>query len=378
MMVRSTALSMIGIFIPIFLYRLNYSIPQILSVYGMYFTTRVALDFIAGYVTARIGPKHTLVYGQLLLIISNVLFMVLPIFHISVLIAGAVWGASASFFFIPFHTDFSKIKHKTHGGKEIGFEQIMEKVGLILGPLVGGAVASIFGSKYIFLVSIFLLIAGLWPLFQTKEPTRLKQKLDLKGFPAHDIVKHIPGYIGLNIENTLCLMLWPFYLAVVVIPTSSVLIKVGLISSAAVLASIASSYAVGKTVDNNKGRSLLRISAVSNGFIHLLRPFVTLYPVAFAVNIANEVVTIGYRLPFTKGIYDTADDFPGHRIVFICSMEVIGCISKAFAWWLLFLLSFVLPVRVLFFVGFFIAGAGSILITSEKYQSLNPKVVTNG
>lgn len=370
MMLRSMAISMTGIFVPIYLFKLSYSITAIFSVFAMYFTARIVLDFAAAFTTARIGPKHTLVIGQFLQIVTAGLFLTLPSMNWSIYLIGAIWGSSASFFFIPFHIDFSKVKHKNNGGKEIGFEQIMEKVGYILGPVVGGLVATLVGSRYIFLVSIFLLLGGLWPLFRTSEPVRLKQKLDFKNFHISKIKDYLPSYVGLNVENTICLMLWPYFLAVFVVPGNTVFVMVGLISSISVMASILTAQAVGRTVDNKKGRNLLRFSASVNSLIHLIRPFVTLYPVAFGINVINEIATIGYRLPYTKGMYDAADDLPGYRIVFITTMEVIGCMAKSFAWWILVALSTILTGKSIFIIGFYIAAIASLLILTEKFKSL--------
>lgn len=371
MMVRSLAISMVGIFIPVYLYKLGYSVTSILMVFAFYFTLRIGLDFAAAFTTARIGPKHTLVIGQLLQICSSGLFLTLPVFHWPIMLVGAVWGAAASFFFIPFHIDFSKIKHKAHGGKELGFEQMMEKIGQFLGPVVGGIVASAFGPRYIFLVSIFMLIAGLWPLFRTAEPVRINQKLDYKTFPLHKVSKNIPAYIGLNIENTLCLMLWPLFLAIFVLPGARVFVEVGLLASISVIASALAAHAIGKTVDNKKGRTLLRYSASINTLVYVVRLFVTSYPMALITNVTNEVVTMGYRLPFTKGVYDQADDLPGYRIVYISSMEVIGCMGKALAWWILVILSLVLGTRQVITVGFAIAAIASLFIMTEKFKSLD-------
>ncbi len=373
MVLRSLALSMTGIFVPIYMYRLDYSVPAILSVFAFYFSFRIILDFAAAFTSARIGPKHTLVIGQMLQIASSALFLTLPQHNWPMFLLGGVWGAAASFFFIPFHIDFSKIRHKKNAGKEIGFEQIMEKVGFVLGPVVGGVVATLLGSQYIFLVSIVLLIGGLWPLFQTREPVRIRQKLDFRYFPVHHITKHMPSYIGLNVENTLCLMMWPLFLGMFVISDSGVFAKVGIISSISVAISLLSTHAVGRTADNDKGRSLLRFAASTNAVLHLLRPFVTLYPVAFGVNVVNEAVTVGYRLPYTKGHYDTADDFPGYRIVYITTLEVLGCIAKATTWWILVLFSQLETGKPLFYVAFAIAAVSSLLIMTEKFDSLNPR-----
>ncbi len=370
MMFRSMALSMNGVFVPIYLYKLAYTPTLIFMVFAVYFSARIIMDFGAAFSTAKIGPKHTLIIGQFLQIISSSLFLTLPKMHWPIILLGFVWGSAASFFFIPFHVDFSKVKHKIHGGKELGFEQITEKIGVIVGPFLGGLVASLFGSRYIFLVAIGLLFGGLWPLLMTKEPTNTNQKLNFKNFPVNKIKPYLPAYIAINLENTICIMLWPLFLAVFVIPGNSVFYKVGIISSFSVVAAIFSAIAIGKIVDNNKGRNLLRYSALSNAVIHLFRPFVASYPLAFGINVINETVTIGYKLPFNKGHYDAADDLPGYRIVFISSMEVIGCIAKASFWWILVMLSLISSSRILYIIGFYTASLASLAILSEKYKSL--------
>lgn len=210
-------------------------------------------------------------------------------------------------------------------------------------------------------------------MFRTREPTRLNQKLKYNDFPVSSILTYLPSYIGLNIENTLCLMLWPLFLAAIVLPGDSVFLKIGLISSLSVVTAVVSARVIGRKVDQHKGRKMLRISAVVNALVHLFRPFVSAYPLAFAVNLANEGVTSGYRLPYTKGMYDTADDFPGFRIVFISTMESLGCIAKATMWWILVLISLLTTSRLLYIVGFYIAAAASLLITTEKFKSLDVK-----
>lgn len=371
MMMRSLATSMVGIFIPVYLFKLGHSLPAIASVFGCYFSVRVLLDLIAAHTTAWIGPKHTLVIGQFLQIATSALFLTLPTFGWPLPLLGIFWGGAASFFFVPFHIDFSKIKHRAHGGKELGYEQMMEKIGYALGPATGGIVATLFGARYIFLVSALMLIAGLWPLFRTAEPTKLRQKLDYAGFDYKKVAHIIPSYIGLNVENTLCLMLWPLFLGMFVITGSDVFAGVGTMASIAVIASILAAQAIGRTVDNRQGRPLLRYSAVANSLVYVVRVFTISYPMALATNIANEVITMGYRLPYTKAFYDAADDLPGYRIVFISSMEIMGCAAKATMWWVLTGLGLILSAKTTIYVGFAIAAAASLLITTEKFKALD-------
>lgn len=373
MMLRSLSVSMTGIFVPIFLYRLHYALPEIISVFACYFTARMGLDILAAYTVARFGPKHTLVIGQILQIIASLLFLSLQTVHWPLPLLGVVWGSSASFFFIPFHVDFSKIKHRKHGGEELGYEQIMERIGYGLGPLVGGIVASLVGGQYIFLVAVIVLVIGLWPLFQTSEPVRIRQKLDYKGLEVKKIKKLLIPYFGLNVENTLCITLWPLFLAMFVLTDKAVFAEIGVLATISMAVSVFAAHAVGKTVDEFRGRALLRYGASANALLHIGRLFVSTYPMALVVNVMNEIMTVSYRLPFTKGFYDAADDLPGYRIVFISSMESLSSAAKASMWWSLVLISSVLQPHTVFVVGFACASVASLAIMSEKFKALNPK-----
>lgn len=375
MMFRGLSLSLTGIFVPVYMLHLGFSLTAILLVMAWYFTFRVIIfDWLAAVITAKLGPKHTMLIGYCCLIVSSLLFLTLPQLHWPVWVLGGVWGASAGLFFIPFHVDFSKVKHPEHGGKELGFLTIMERIGSIIGPVVGGIVATIFGAQYIFLVSVILLIIGVFPLFRTGEPVRTNQKLNFNGLHVKDLKRDFISITGLGVENTLSLNLWPMFLGSFVLLGSSVYAQLGLISSVSFVVSILAAHTIGQLIDNKKGRKLLRTSASINALIHLFRPFVTSLPLALGVNMANEAVTPGYRMPYVKGLYDSADDLPGYRIVYITSMELIASIAKASAWWLLAALTLVFSDRTVINIGFVIAASASCVIMTERFRALKPGI----
>lgn len=373
-MFRSLSISITGLFVPVYLLQLHYSITQILMVVAWYFTFRsVFADVVSAYTIARIGPKHTMLLGYLFLITSTGLFLTLPTAFWPLWLVGGIWGMSASFFFIPFHVDFSKVKHRKHGGKELGFISIVERVGNAMGPLIGGLVATLFGGQYIFLAAIILLTVGLVPLFRTAEPVRLKQHLDFKGFKIDNLKRDFVSVVGIGIENTLTMYIWPLFLGLFVLTGTSVYVKLGAISSISFIVSICSAQAIGRLIDRRQGRSLLRLSATANTVVHLLRPFVSNLPLALGINMANEAVTSGYRMPYYKGLYDAADDLPGYRIVYISSIEWIASIAKATTYWLLIILSLLLPARSVMSIGFLVAAAASCVIMLERFGALAPR-----
>lgn len=371
-MLRVFALSVLMVFIPFYMYQHDYAIVEILATFGFFFACRVVMDIVAGYFVARFGPKHSILVSNGLQIISAALFLTLPAQHWPIWLLGSVYGAAASFFFVAFHVEFSKIKHSAHVGTELGHMQMFEKIAAIAGPLVGGFAGAAFGSPYIFVVASLVLIASLWPLFRSAEPVRTHQQLQFRMLPLGRVKRDVFVYAALGVENTLCINLWPLYLSLFALG-ENVYAKLGALTSLAVLVSIAAAKTIGRWVDDRNARSILRISALLNALVYICRPFVSGLAPALVTNVVNEVVTTGYRLPFTKGMYAAADELPGFRIVYVSSLECIASIAKGTAWFLLALLSTMASSRHVLVIGFMIAGIASLCITCERFRALGTR-----
>src|SRR5690606_24247459 len=65
MMLRSLALSVIGVFVPVYLYQNGYDVIQILLFFAVFFLNRTIFDVVAGYLVARWGPKHTMMLSNI-------------------------------------------------------------------------------------------------------------------------------------------------------------------------------------------------------------------------------------------------------------------------------------------------------------------------
>lgn len=371
-MLRSVALTIFFVFIPFYMYDHGYSAVSILALYGCFFVVRAPSDIIAGYYVARFGPKHTIILSNLFQIINATMLLTVPQQHWNIILIALPFGIAQSFFFIAYHVSFSKIKHTPKAGAELGHMQIFEKVGFMLGPLVGGVVGSVLGSQYIFITATLLLILSLWPLLLTSEPTKTNQKITFKTLPVQKIKRDIFSNICIGVENTLCQNAWPFYVAIFIL-SGAVYAQLGFLTALAVLVAIISAKLMGRISDTRLARPVMRTSLYLNAFVHCLRPFVGNIGGVLAVNIANEAITTGYRMPFMKGLYAAADELPGYRIAYISSLECAGSIVKATTWFLLALLATAFSLKVVLILAFLIAAAASIGVTKECFAVYNHK-----
>lgn len=370
-LLRSLALTIFAIFVPFYLYQNGYSGAMILVTFGLFFVTRAVLDIAAGFFVARFGPKHSMIVSCVLQIVNALVLLSVPQFNWHPAVIAIPWGASASFFFVSYHVAFSKIKHLTKVGHELGYMQTFERIGVLIGPIVGGIVGSVFGPQYIFIVAASLLCVSLWPLFLTAEPVQTRQKISFKDFEVSKIKADLFAYACLGIENTLCMNSWPLYVSVFVL-SGAVYAQLGALSAAGVLAAIVSAKLIGRVTDTTMAKQMLRFSVILNAILYVFRPFVQGIWSVFAINIANDAINAGYRMPFLKGMYAAADDLPGYRIVYIASMESVASIAKATVWFFLAILAATLSLRVVLWVAFALAAIASIGIMTERFKVYNP------
>lgn len=369
-MLRSVALSIFLIFVPFYLYQHDYTPAIILALFGCFFAVRTIADIGAGLFVGRFGPKHTMLLSNTMQLISAGLLLTVPQHHWNILLLALPWGIANSLFFISYHVSFSKIKHTPKAGAELGHMQAFEKIGYMLGPLIGGVIGSVFGPQYIFITATALLIISLLPLFLTSEPTKVHQKIDFKTLPVHKVRRDLIPYACLGVENTLCTNTWPFYVAVFLL-SGAVYAQLGMLSAIGVLTAVLSAKVIGRLSDSGLARPIMRINVVFNALLHTIRPFVSGVGGVLAVNVANEAVTSGYRMPFMKGVYAAADDLPGYRIAYIASLEAISSIAKGTVWFMLAALATVLSLKAVLIIGFALAAIASLGITKERFAIYN-------
>lgn len=324
---------------------------------------------LSAYVVARIGPKHSMLISYLLQILSMAQMVMIARSDWPMVFVALSIAASYSLFFVAFHVDFSKIKHSEHGGKEIGWMVTMEKIGNILGPLVGGLVAYFFDARYIFIIAATLLLLGAIPLFLTAEPVKIRQHIDFSQLRGSGLRWDYRSYAAVGIENTICMIVWPLFAAVYLL-SDNPYAELGSIASAAIVASLLVARVVGKVIDEHRGRTLLRAGVMLNSIVHLFRPFVTGYTGVLAVNIANEGITVMYRMPYYKGYYDHADDLPGRRIVYIASMEAVAVAARSVMYFIAAAAVLIADPKTVLMSLFVVGSVASCLIMLERFRAL--------
>lgn len=369
---RTLAVGMVGIFLPLYLYRSGFSFTLILLYYSLFYSFGIAADYLVSLLVSRVGPKHVMRMSFLLQTVFSILVVNIGRLPAPVFVLALVGCVASTMYFIPYNIDFSKVKHKEHGGKELGFLQVMERSASVVGPLLGGAVATFVAPAATFVfAAIAMFIAAIILMF-TPEPMKVHQKLRFDKVNVKKDWRTYASFAALCGENATSIIVWPIFMTFVVF-TGDIYLKLGAVSSASVLITILIAVPLGKVLDNKKGGQILRYSTVLNSLIHVLRLGVNNLFGCILVATINEPNTLVYRLAFIKGFYDTADDYPGYRVAFFATCEMIADCVRASTFFLLTILSLHYSARAVCGAAFMLAAFYSILIRFERFPALHKK-----
>lgn len=326
-MLRLAALYIAGAFMSIYMYQVGYSIGHIALFWACFYLFKMFAALPVASLVGRIGPKHGILVSNLLYIPSMISFAMLPevgpwlLFPILIL-----QGTSASMYSIAYTINFSKVKSVEHAGKEIAYMNIIEKVTAGISPLIGGILAYLFGPQVVLVIAAVLFALAAVPLFHSGEQVRTGVKLQFKGFPWRLIVKHWVAQTVTGFDVFASGTVWTLYTAVLVIGISSnneVYAISGLLFSVVLVAALGASYVYGKIIDKKGGGTLMKASIIANALTHLMRPFMNT-PIAVAgINVANEVATTGYTMPYTRAVFDNAD-LSGLRTTYLGMVDVLS------------------------------------------------------
>lgn len=365
------AANIVSTFAVIFLYKLGYSVAFIAAFFGIGYVFKIFFAVPAAQFAAYFGPKRGTLAANLLRIPTLVAFAFVPEYGMpAILWFGLFQHMSNTLYNICYTTNFSKVRSIEHTGREIGIMNIMEKVAKIISPLVGGMVATIFGPVVAIWVACVVFILAALPLFRSVEPTKVRSRLRLRGYPWRFSWRSITSQVAVGFDFDTSGLAWTLFIGVFVFAGlgEGVYAALGGLASLGVFVSMIAAWTFGMVIDRRKGDVLLTIGTVLKAVIHLFRPFATVPAGVVATNIAAETATSAYNMPFMRVIFDTADS-SGYRITYLMYIEMALNFGAAAMCGVLVLLTMVTEPRHALELLFVVAAVVQLLLLLSRRQA---------
>lgn len=330
---RMAAISLVSGFSSVYLYKQGYSVAFIMSFWAIYFLCKALISPISGYFISKAGTAVSTMVSNILYIPAVIALSLIPETKLTgLIIYGACLTFSATLHELCYYVDFSRVKSVEHAGKEIGFMNILEKIVIALGPVVGGVVALKFNVQITMWLAGFMLILAGIPLFKLKNQSEKKHRFVWQGFPWRLALPSILAEMPMGFDIIASSTVWGLFVAIVLLPKAGngIYAALGALSSVTVLMAIIFSSIFGKLIDGSKGGFLMRVGVGVNVVVHLSRIFVSTIAGALGINVVNEVASTALGMSFMRGMFDIADT-SGYRIVYIVAMDVIKNLGSVVA-----------------------------------------------
>lgn len=360
---KTIATSFITVFIPIYLYKLGYSLTEVF----LYF---VALNFfllflkeLAARIIIRIGPKHVMALSYPMMIVYFAMLLTWPTYKWNLFLMVFVSAFEMALFWMSYHFDFSKAKHKDSCTSEVSKVEILISVCGAVTPFIGGVIASRYDISFTFMIAIFFLIFAAIPLFKTSEPY-IRQNIDMKKIELKKIWKDLAASFGMGIDSGAASVAWPLFIFFIVKTYENV----GIVESVALILTVAISFLVGKYADRTNRHDLIKRGGSLNAFMWLIKTLAQNALHVLAFNIVHAVAFPILKLPFESEFYIHADEEA--RLEYILNTESAIDIGRALYFLILVISSIYFGLRMVFIIAFVIA-AFCAFLTGMMRPALN-------
>lgn len=312
--------AMIGIFIPIYLFKGGFEMQQILLYYFMTSLYFVLFAIPASKITARLGAKHSILLSTPFLILY---YLGLRFVHVSTLIFFILPLLAAirmMFYNYGYHINFIRHSDRKSRGKEISYMGILSSFATIVAPVISGFVIFLFGYNISFTISSLILFASTIPLLLSKDVYE-KHDISTKELWSYSFkgknIRNILSFVGYSVESRIGMILWPIFLIGVLITTKSV----GLLATLSLGLTAITFYLIRKLIKRYGNDMLIKFSTLLYFAGWIGRIFANTSTKIFFVDTYKNLAERTLHVPWSVKSYEIAGK--KNHFVFIVSREII-------------------------------------------------------
>lgn len=321
--IRYFAISLISLFIPIYLYKeLGYSLAQTLSFFVYYAVTfGIATPFAAKF-SARYGIKHSVLVSMPFYIAFLLLLFFLPTFRVPIFFLSLLVGISLAFYWMGMHLVFRRTSDFKHRGEEVGKRESLCVVAATAGPLAGGFLIKFFGFAPVFVLASICLFISVFFLFLSKEE-QVRYTFSLRSLIDRRKWKDYLFFISRGTRVMASEVIWPLFIFIILEDYFSL----GFVGAIIAGISAVLLWLTGKYSDRIGKRKIVRWSAAFESLSWWIRAVANTVGQIFGITIFGALTVGIIEAPLGALEYDKArgrvTEFFVDREIFICLGRIL-------------------------------------------------------
>jgi MFS family permease len=361
---------LINIFVPIYLWQMNFEFWQILYFYFLKSFFFVVLTFLALPLMKRMSDKMIMFSGIPFLILyflflSGGVSSVSPVFYL----VAALGSAGGVFYNFGFHLIFAHSAQDGHLGREVGARYMTTSLASFAGPLAGGYLIFSLGFSYTFIIAGAIMFLSVAPFFffpTTNISHDIGAKAVLGFFKDKSILPFNLSGLGYAAETMIGGIIWPIFIFL----TIKNIENVGGIASVASFGGLIVTYFVGFLSDIGKRRKLMAWATVAFSLMWILRLFVSGRTEISLSHIFANTIYAAMIVCWVSQFYKISRSVACPEL-FILSREILYNVARVIVLPFLMWLSFLLPAHTFYRTSFILAAIFSLSLLFANRQHVS-------
>jgi MFS family permease len=307
MVIQAFALSMISLFVPIYLLTLDFPVFLVFLFILFQWVTFSAMAPFAGMFIQKIGIREVILIRTPMVVGAFFLLSRMQSdysLHSTFLFVAIILGMASSLYTVSITSLFAQVMHREKKGSETGIFVSLPSLGAVFGPAVGGLIAVNFGFASLFMFVSVLLIASVIPLLH------IRHNLDHPKFDVQEFMQHLKEekktFAMLNLYGLKSFIVF-IVLPIVIFLNVKDTLSLGIIISCAALLKIVFTMLLGRYIDGHDSSRIAKVGAwVNTAFLLGVGLLIHSHLIVF-MSIVSGFFTIFMDLPIESWLYGNAN-----------------------------------------------------------------------
>ena len=300
------ARSLVGVFIPVFLYNAGFSIKEIIIFYTLFHAIDVPLNFLVPILIKKYGARVVFAMSTIMVIgffvvlsvIESGDWMMAGLLVLLVALYDVLYWNSHLFLFIQSNQQDSKTDRNT------GVLFSVKRVAAMIGPFIGASFLVYSNGDLLLLLSVVIFLISLIPLIKVDDfSDRPRGDMwSLKKFFSHrEEKKNYISAMLYGIHGAVEFIIWPLFIYV----TLSSIESVALVPIVISVTTIVFTFFLGSNSARFRG-GMITVGAFVLAFVWILRLFVPINEVIYASMFLASFFMLLVSIPLNASIFDRA------------------------------------------------------------------------
>jgi MFS family permease len=328
---RTFAVSLVGIFLPVFLFLraqdffgkgIEYGIYGIV-IYFLIHRIMVTLALLpTAKMISKIGFRWSIFTANIFLIVllgllsfADEVLWVIPV-------AAVLHGLQNPLYWLSYRSLFATEGVLSNLGREVGFSAIATQLAGIAGPVLGGVIITVWGFPSLFIVALLVVIMSGVPFFLMPKhkhtySASVRDVVEWLKKPIHR--NEELAFLGRRIDDFVITLFWPVFVFLILGDFE----RQGLLASLGLIASALMVYVAGRVFDTRHSYKAYRFGVIGNSIMWLLRGFGRNLGQLLMVETTAATVSPFYWVTYDSLLYERARDKDEKIVVFMMGRHLI-------------------------------------------------------